>query len=463
LIFAQGNPYRGGLPDRIDVTPDDVESHISPVNLAAVGRRAKWSVLVYMAADNNLAESMFDDVMRIKAAGSDDDVHVCVFFGGPLLSDAFLARLNAGTNLVDDLIFRYLRTPYTKPEFMAHIVRDTARAFPAEKRLLVLSGHGFGWQGGLTEDNEWRKIVDAGKTNLLPGAFERLRIVNVESTLRTGLKMNERLAPGEPPAPGKLDLLAFDLCGMGNLETMLNMADVARIVVASEDAEVAGCYPYEQVIGFLRSAPDSPPRDVAEFLVRGLHPKVPASATSPTQVFPGIPAVTQIALDASRFEDFCRLLWELAVRLTEYVDSSGAAGFARCVQNTWQEAGDYKDIKGLCLNLMDDNPSNEITAAARTLVEFFDRSGFVIANEAPGGQYSACGLSIYLPPADRFNPSYLELQPGLGKYLGAWPYFLGLYYQKLLGQNAPNHPLIRALQARMEKLIREGRYRPAAT
>jgi len=162
MIFSHGNPYRGehGLPDILYLSPDDFTVTISRMNLNAVDHVAKWTILIYMAADCDLAAFMFDDLMEMKVVGSNEDVNICVFFDGPLLTDTFFARLCHGTSLEEDIIQRFTDVPSSNVGILKEIILNTAVLFPAERRVLVLAGHGLGWRGALRDDSTWKRFKE---------------------------------------------------------------------------------------------------------------------------------------------------------------------------------------------------------------------------------------------------------------------------------------------------------------
>ena len=76
MLIEQGNPYAPGAPEVLRLGWDDFRFSVSTVNRAALGRRAQWTVLLYLAADCDLARWMFDDLLEAKSVGSSADVNV---------------------------------------------------------------------------------------------------------------------------------------------------------------------------------------------------------------------------------------------------------------------------------------------------------------------------------------------------------------------------------------------------
>jgi hypothetical protein len=156
MLFGQGNPYRHGLPDVLQLEEADFDFDISPVNLKAVGRVAHWSVFTFMAADDPaLSASMFDDLLEMKSIGSTPDVHISAIFIGPLLTDSLFMRLNVATSFPEDIVLRFLRIE-SNPKILSETIRNNAAIFPDGKRILILSGHGNGWKGLLPDFKTWK-------------------------------------------------------------------------------------------------------------------------------------------------------------------------------------------------------------------------------------------------------------------------------------------------------------------
>ena len=100
------------------------------------------------------------------------------------------------------------------------------------------------------------------------------------------------------------------------------------------------------------------------------------------------------------------------------------------------------DLIGFALNLENAWISPEVSLKARSLIDYFEHSGFVLFKEVAGGKHLPNGLSIYAPSPDDFSQDYLDLLTLLpGGFLN-WTLFLGLYYSWLLGEEARMNPLL---------------------
>ena len=135
------------------------------------------------------------------------------------------------------------------PAVLSRSMADAFRRFPAEKHGVVLWNHGGGWSAMLLDfDIPGRQ-----------GDRQGMSIVQAADAIRKGL----------PAANvGRLDLLGLDMCLMGQLETVAETHDIARVLVASQAIEPGTGWAYDR---FLRAfqRPDAPTRDIASAIVDG--------------------------------------------------------------------------------------------------------------------------------------------------------------------------------------------------
>jgi len=96
----------------------------------------------------------------------------------------------------------------------------------------------------------------------------------------------------------------------------------------------------------------------------------------------------------------------------------------------------------LILNLLDENCLPEpLRSAANSLVNLFGQSGgLILAQDVPGGRYLPNGLSVYLPPPEKFIQSYKEIAVA-DQGLQSWISFLSAYYKYMLAGNPEKNPV----------------------
>ncbi|MGQ0646437.1 MAG: clostripain-related cysteine peptidase [Gemmatimonadaceae bacterium] len=213
----------------------------SKTGTATVAVPVDWTVMVFLAGDNNLAKPGIDDLDEMEEIGSSSTMKVVVQaeYSGEWLrengitSPAQVGRPNWNTfryvlpargtaaprlgpnGTVEDIGNRDMTSPAQLREFIAW-AKQTA---PARRYLLVLWNHGNG-AGGLLADET---------TN--PGRLMTL------SEMRTALT-------GDTP----IDLVDFDMCLMATFETVVALRGVARTAVFSEEVVPGEGNDYREVL-----------------------------------------------------------------------------------------------------------------------------------------------------------------------------------------------------------------------
>jgi hypothetical protein len=453
-LLNQDNPYRSGLPERLRLSWDDFRFHVSAENLQAVGKEADWLVVAYMAADCNLAEYMFDDLMEMKGVGSDASLHVCVLFDGPLLTDSFFARLNRGTSLSEDIIIRFSELQTSKQPTLT-MALQLAASFPAKRRLLLLSGHGNGWKGALLDqDIGLHQYRDQAGRLLLPGPCAECDALLHRCQLEAQEQINQRLNLEVSTSHHGFDILAFDACYMGNIEAVASFIEHAGIMVVSEDQMPGDGYPYKRVLSQLRNNLSQSSLDLATSLV---------NETKRFYQSPGAPRrkVTQVALKSDCFPAFADSFVRLVSRLIQAMtDDAVFRAVCYALEKAWSfgSTGNI-DLKGFLLKLLDCSLPAELRGETKVVLEKW--SDMLLASAVPGKPDTANGLSIYAPPPHQFKTSYLALSNQLPNGLGLWTWLLGFYTVNRLEAGAPDNPLVQAIQRTMEDMISQGEYNPA--
>jgi hypothetical protein len=235
-------------------------------------KETEWTIMVYMAADNNLAVDMAYAMEQIRRAAGPDagNPNLFVYYDGAAVPTLYC-------DFTDPLAPRYLRSYavedklYPVPEAQnenaadsrsvlnfvdwcvnkAPVERDgqPARGRRSRKYALIFSGHSLGFQDeGLFRDETSGKSMTMSD---LRGVLQRL--VSTREELEQGPR-----AIGSAGAPAgsdttvilgqKLDILGFDSCVMGMLEVGHQFSGVARTMIASEGSIPSAGWPYERIL-----------------------------------------------------------------------------------------------------------------------------------------------------------------------------------------------------------------------
>lgn len=450
MLLDGANPYAGGLPEVLTLDQQDFEFAISAQNREAMGEMAEWAVVAYMAADCNLAAYMFDNLLQLKAAGSNRDVHVSVLFDGPLLTDSFFARLNPGTPLADDIVLRYreLRSAEASTLQMA---LQIAAIYPARRRLLLLSGHGSGWRGALQDLDLGMAYAKEGRVALPePGAAcdRRLHdcLVEAQGVINAAIERGAQASPTP-----RYDVLAFDACYMGSIEAIAHLADQAELLVVSEDMVPGEGFPYDALLDGLHRSPQQSPSQLAADLVADMKQRYSAAGGRRR-------SITLAALRSDQLKPFADLFLAFVQALGEAMDDAASLAAVRYgVEKAWSfgETGTI-DIRGFVQMVHDRTPDARLKTAAEAVLGAWPG---LVAEFAGGGTVDTTnGLSLYAPPPDAFDMAYVANANQLPLNFGIWSWFLGAYYLRILGAEAPSHPLIQAFNDTMHDLMARGIY-----
>ncbi len=207
--------------------------------------RASWTILVYMAADNDLEPWALADLAEMERVGLPASVDLVALVDrspwyaagpndftdtrqGPVAPDGDPARVGGGLVSIGE---RDTGDPATLTRFL-----DWAAAtFPAERYGLVLWDHGGGLEGVAWDDSS---------------RGDRLTLAETRAAIAAS-------------SLGRVDLLGFDACLMAMAEVAGELADVARVMVASQELEPAEGWAYDRWLAGLARDPDAEPAELA--------------------------------------------------------------------------------------------------------------------------------------------------------------------------------------------------------
>jgi hypothetical protein len=224
--------------------------------------RAKWTIMVYIDADNNLEPNALLDIEELEKVGSTSDVRVVFIIDRSpknyeAQAAAYIADIGAYGDWSDTRIYLALRHPEPgigskllkklgekdmgDPATLKGFVEYATRMFPAEHYMLVLWNHGSGF--GVAYDDS------SGSDGL---TLDELRSV-LKQLRSEGIR---------------IDVVGFDACLMATVETLSSVAGLADYVVASEELEPGYGWPLDSMLEILASNPSISPRELLAGLVK---------------------------------------------------------------------------------------------------------------------------------------------------------------------------------------------------
>ena len=388
---------------------------------------AEWTVMIYMAADNDLEGPALVDLDEIESGLPEQGVNVVVFIDrskdyATELGDwhdtrVMLMKPDRREGHVDlQEIARLGEVNTGDPKTLSDFISNTVQRFPARRYGLIMWDHGGGWQGMASDD-------DLGSGD----GHDSLTTAELSQALRDGL-----------PQGMKLDLIGFDMCLMAQMEVAYEMAPFANFMVASQAIEPGYGWPYHFLLPEFENV-QSTPRALASNIVR----RYGEYADREAEV-----VATQSAIDLSQIPRLQNSLNALSSRLIAsapqhwptlsrsmfWADSYEVSGKAENLKRGRDAvaSSDLMDIfKRMRASMGDGFPAE---AEYRQMLDAFDAA--VVDNYTSRRHRLSHGLAIYAPPTGKnWNEEYLQLQIARNS---RWP---GLLYAIHDQQNRNDNPI----------------------
>ena len=233
--------------------------------------RASWTVLIYMAGQNNLSSACVEDVLEMMEVGSTDEVNVIVQADTsakytPEISDGVTYRFRVLRHNVE-LFPLSENLDMAAPQTLSEFIRWGVENFPARRFALILWDHGLGWLGG---EGDSRAVPRGILEDDASGSFMSMR------ELRDALSM----------AGVHFDLMEFDACLMAQAEVLGYVYDFADYMSFSENTEPGDGNPYDVILYGLTKEPDMDAKALGELIVNSFvdyYSRPPNNLTSVTK------------------------------------------------------------------------------------------------------------------------------------------------------------------------------------
>jgi len=400
---------------------------------------AKWTILTYIAAHNNLhymGKRSYDQIITL---GSTPEVRHGILFDWPDGAARYIAG-EPGLVQQQEQLENY---DSGDPDRLIETAQWVFTQYPAERYGLVLWSHGSGWQPHEIEQiaKQARGDSKIDKQEAIERAGAPGSIALFRSTLKTILikeKASERAicfddgtghsldtleldrVTGEiaDSIGQKLDLIGMDACLMANLEVAYQLRRNVAYMVASEELVPGHSWPYDLIYGALRADPAQGPRDLAASVVQdyvGYYSKHP----------PGAGDVTKVALDLSNIGKLVGSVNDLAAALEGAMDTHADLLWKVQRESEQKETRDDKrqpnkfqfhlwDIGSVATRLeaTTDNPT--VRSASQGVTQALKPGGLTVLAEGHDGNWfeGIGGVSIYMMPPkklQRMSPYYGKL------------------------------------------------------
>lgn len=338
---------------------------------------AAWTVMVFMAADNDLEGAALGDVNEMEQVGSTDDVNVVVQLDRSRWGDSsdgnwsgtrrYLVQQDTDTRAIGSPVVEDLGTVDSgAPETIIDFVDWATERYPADRYALVVWNHGWGWSfapqpaatKGVASD-------DATGNDISVAEGELEEVLEAASA-----------ALGRP-----LDLLGMDACLMGSWEVAHVARPHASVYVSSQASEGLDGWAYDTFLADLVAEPEMDPATLGSYIALRFY----ESRDS-----------TQSVVDLDLLARADELLDDLAQAMIDSGQATTLLQLARGAQVFDWGGGDHDLGHYLAiLAASEATPAAVVTAAEAAQAAYTDA---IVANYVFGaGFQEATGLSIYTP------------------------------------------------------------------
>ncbi len=358
---------------------------------------AKWTVMVYLAAGNDLETVGIQDINEMELVGSTDEVNIVV----QMDRIPFRTLSNYGWGVYDDssngnwtTTRRYYVTQDMDPkkinsrllmdlgeqnmgdvETLKDFAQWTIQRYPAERYMLVLWNHGGGFRSPgavVSKDICWDYNFGLNSKITMPQLEEALTFVQ-------GLLGK------------KIDIIGMDACYMAMVEVAYQIKDCAQIMVASEASIPGDGWQYDCILESLVANPGQSSEQFASKIVNCYYQQYAGSESG----------VTLSAIDLAGID---LLAGDISVLANQIInDHATPKKNYREARNITQHYNsglgfEYIDLKDFVTKLKDYTYSNQVLQAANQINQTLQSSRVIISNTYCGSSVkNSHGLSIYFP------------------------------------------------------------------
>ncbi len=394
----------------------------------------KWTVMVYLAGDNNLDANGITDIAEMKKVGSSADLNIIAQFdregAGKPTKRYYLRK---GTTLTADEVQSLGETNTGQPGFLLDFIKWGANQYPADHYMLILWNHGQGWDDTdifAGERVRGSRLLRSGRiryaffkstvllaARLSTGNQKTARAILIDDDARDfldSLEMKKVLMDAKTYLGRKIDIVGMDACLMSMAEVCYQMRNSVRYLIASEETEPLDGWPYDSILEQLAANTDSTPGNLSKIVVKKYIESYKYTGES----------VTQAACDLMKSEQFAGALKALSAALIAGLADTRIQNIIMNARNRVQEymVTDNVDLINLCQSLKKAGAPKAIADACDRVTGVVKKSpGFVISSGYSGSSMkNSNGIAIYFP-ARELSPLYARLdfpkKTGWGRFL----------------------------------------------
>jgi hypothetical protein len=219
--------------------------------------KQSWTIMVYMAADNDLSDYAEVDLQELEIGCNDNDnIKILVLIDQDSDGDTRLYKIKhdlypwtiVSERLSDSTFLNISATgndelDMSNPNTLSNFIKFCQANYPSENYALILWNHGGGWRNRMPASiksnniDSLKKYVTANKA--LPIYIKNKNTTPFKAVCwddTTGFNESLTMSEVKQAVSGKgLTVIGFDACLMGMVEVAYQLKDCAQYMIASEE------------------------------------------------------------------------------------------------------------------------------------------------------------------------------------------------------------------------------------
>lgn len=367
---------------------------VSSMNLTAITyaapKQASWNILLYFAGDNNLAEYAVQNLNQAEQVGSTDNVNILAQYDinyPTVLNTDKVWRIRMAKDLnskalkIDgdsrNIYFNKSGFDSSSPKNLYDFLIWAKTNFPAERNCLVLWDHGGGWLPGHTQNRVTTSIL--GDDTEGPSGGELADNTTIaEAITKSGLK---------------LDVLYFDACNMGQLESLYDFKSNASYIVGSQILVPGPGGEYFQWLSPLISLPSMTPLELAKQAVDAYNNQY----TNKYNV-----TCTLSVYDTAQIDNLTSSVLNMGLLLKAYKDSEKSR-LGTAILNSYTDDPEQSNGTRDLIEFVSYMKSTDNTALKTVLTDIEKYHNQTVLYHKRPGLAKTNGIALFLP--DQFDMS----------------------------------------------------------
>lgn len=377
---------------------------------------APYTILVYMVGSDleSGGGAATNDLIEMAAVGSTKNVNVLVETGGSKkwnlqmisnkVNQRWLVQKESLKLIKNDLGNRSMGKQSTLQDFLIWGVKN----YPAKKYAVILWDHGAGAKGFGYDENNTKNDPS-------------LSVNEINGALKATMAACKQ----------KIELVGFDACLMGNIETATGIKDYASYMIASEELEPGHGWDYTAALQALNKKPTSTGAEFGKAIADGYKKQATTEGTA-SQITLSVVNLAKVGAVNTALENFIKKasgdikdpnriisVSKARIKAEDYGDAGAHGGTT-----------DMADIYDIAYNLKSTYP----TEANQLMKSIKDCITYKVTSDT---KPNANGLSIYFPCKDKenFKDNLVEYQ-NTG-YSKSYQQFLATYVNGILADKTP--------------------------